>query len=209
MQCDHCFTALPHEGIHVDEEVHAPLRSVAGDPTKVSMRRFLAFLIDHVLIAGAMVFAWSLMGNQIPEVPKGWTDKVERAARATDFQALGQLISEIWSVYLPMILIWLAISAVYLVFVQAFTGATLGKALFGIRVVGSRGRAPGLGSAFVRWLLLPIDSLALCIPAGISMTFTKGHRRLGDLAGATYVVDLSAAGRKIQVTPRGVLALAR
>ena len=84
--------------------------------------------------------------------------------------------------------------------VQAMTGATLGKAIFGIRTVDEEGNAPGLGKQLIRGLLWIID--ALCsdlLVAAILILVTKGHRRLGDMAAKTFVVRAGAKGSPIIV----------
>ena len=83
--------------------------------------------------------------------------------------------------------------------VQAMTGATLGKAIFGIRTVDEQGQPPGLGKQFIRGLLWIIDSLCNALVAAILILATKGHRRLGDMAAKTFVVHTSAKGSPVVV----------
>jgi uncharacterized RDD family membrane protein YckC len=207
MRCERCYTALPDSSIDLNNGLDAPMRSVTGDPTKVTVRRFIAFAIDQALILAATLAVWAGLDREIPKVPAGWLDAVDAAARTTDYGAIGTLVSELWNAFVPMVVVFAIVSGLYLVLFQGLSGVTLGKLLVGVRVVGAAGKAPGLGSAAMRWVLLPVDAALLCIPAAVSIHFTHGHRRLGDLVGATYVIDVSASGRQIKVTPRGVLAL--
>jgi uncharacterized RDD family membrane protein YckC len=87
-----------------------------------------------------------------------------------------------------------------LVVLQGLAGWTVGKVVMGLRTVKEDGSVPGLGKAFVRWLLLLIDSLP-CIPliGFITAASTNGHRRVGDMAAKTFVVRASAAGSPINV----------
>jgi uncharacterized RDD family membrane protein YckC len=96
-------------------------------------------------------------------------------------------------------LIWGA-SALYSVLVfwvlQGLTGATPGKALFGIRTVDEAGTAPGIGRAAIRSILWIVDGIGCCIPlvAPIAAFSSKGHRRVGDMVAKTFVVDRSSMG---------------
>jgi uncharacterized RDD family membrane protein YckC len=83
--------------------------------------------------------------------------------------------------------------------VQGMTGATLGKAVFGIRTVDEQGGAPGLGKQFIRGVLWIVDGLCNGLVALILILASKGHRRLGDMAAKTFVVRSSAKGSPIVV----------
>lgn len=94
---------------------------------------------------------------------------------------------------------------------QGLSGMTLGKAAFGIRTVSEDGSAPGIGRAFVRWILWIVDLLPcyiffLPLVGGITAVASKGHRRVGDMAAKTYVVDKGAMGRPVSIP--GVTAAA-
>lgn len=84
---------------------------------------------------------------------------------------------------------------------QGVAGMTLGKALFGIRTVDEQGKAPGLGKALIRWLLWVVDAIPYCtlvpLVGGITAMASKGHRRVGDMAAKTYVVDKAHMGNPI------------
>jgi hypothetical protein len=95
----------------------------------------------------------------------------------------------------------LLISLLMLVVLQGLTGWTIGKAITGIRAVREDGRAPGLGRAALRWLLLIVDSFPWCVPLlGFILVVTnKGHRRVGDMAAHTFVVSKAAMGQPVVV----------
>jgi uncharacterized RDD family membrane protein YckC len=100
-----------------------------------------------------------------------------------------------------------------LVVVQGLTGWTIGKLVTGIRTVREDGRVPGIGKAFVRWLLWIVDAFPYFVPllGFILALTTQGHRRVGDMAAKTFVVRRSAAGAPIVVPgltgpPSGQLA---
>jgi uncharacterized RDD family membrane protein YckC len=84
-------------------------------------------------------------------------------------------------------------------------GATVGKLLFGLRVVAFDGQPCGLDAAIVRSLLIFVDSLFFGIPARLSMR-QPHNQRLGDRAARTLVVSANTPGL---INPRsrwGVLA---
>jgi len=70
-----------------------------------------------------------------------------------------------------------------------FRGQSLGKRLTGIRVVRSNGAPVNPSSSFLRNLLRFADTFFFFFPiALISITASRGFRRLGDWAGDTLVV---------------------
>jgi uncharacterized RDD family membrane protein YckC len=98
---------------------------------------------------------------------------------------------------LVFVLIFLAAGLLYWVVLPGLTGATLGKALTGIRVAGGdlAGRA-GIGRNLVRQVVGIVDYfpyLLLGLVGFILMLTTRGNRRLGDMAAGTYVVRRGAS----------------
>jgi hypothetical protein len=83
-----------------------------------------------------------------------------------------------------------------LVVLQGITGASLGKLIMGLRVVDSQGAPCGMGRAFVRWILLIVDTI--CGVLGLIVAgLTHPHRRIGDMIGGTYVVGQENEGRPL------------
>jgi len=76
----------------------------------------------------------------------------------------------------------------YYVICEATTGATLGKRMVGIRVVGENGEHVGLGAAVVRNLLRLVDALFFYFVGFIFALLSKRGQRLGDRAAHTIVV---------------------
>jgi hypothetical protein len=66
---------------------------------------------------------------------------------------------------------------------ESVLGTTLGKLAFSLHVYAPRHRFVGLGRAFIRNLLRPVDFLVI----GWILALAPGHRRLGDLLGGTVV----------------------
>ncbi|PNQ82152.1 RDD family protein [Paenibacillus sp. F4] len=90
----------------------------------------------------------------------------------------------------------------YYLLLEGYTGYTLGKFVFRIKVVNGEGRPPGFLKSLIRTLLRLIDTNPLLmggIPAGISVLVTASRQRIGDLAAGTYVVkvrDLEPISKK-------------
>lgn len=103
---------------------------------------------------------------------------------------LGQLtgsqgVATVVSVVLGFLTIW----GYYPVIETAWGGQTLGKHIFGLRVVGDRGEPIGFVQALVRNLVRLVDFLPFLYGIGLVVLFLNGHgKRLGDLAAGTVVV---------------------
>jgi uncharacterized RDD family membrane protein YckC len=82
----------------------------------------------------------------------------------------------------------LALGVGYYIVCEAAAGATLGKRMVGIRVVGEDGEHVTFGAAVVRNLLRIVDSLFFYLVGFLfALTSTRGQR-LGDRAAHTIVV---------------------
>lgn len=85
----------------------------------------------------------------------------------------------------------LAVVAVPLYFwlTQAIWGRTLGMRVFGLRVVTTSGRRPGIVATLVRTALMAVDWLPAGFVLGaLVIWLTPRKQRLGDLAAGTVVV---------------------
>ena len=86
-------------------------------------------------------------------------------------------------------LIWLATLFVYPIVAEALIGATLGKLLFGLRVVMEDGGFVRLGASVVRNLLRIIDFLPFFYITGLAfMVKSDKLQRLGDRVAKTLVI---------------------
>jgi len=96
---------------------------------------------------------------------------------------------------------WLPIHFVLFSVLQGLLGASIGKLLVGLRVVTPDGKQIGIGRSFARTALWIVDAITCALPilGGILMLSTKGHRRVGDMAAGTYVIDKSGVGRPVVV----------
>ena len=82
----------------------------------------------------------------------------------------------------------LAASVGYYIACEAATGATLGKRIVGIRVVGEDGEHITFGAAVVRNLLRFIDGLFFYLVGFLSALLSTRGQRLGDRAAHTIAV---------------------
>ncbi len=135
---------------------------VFGNPLGYVVARFCAFVFDVVLVT---VFVTSLAYALIAINPlTGLPTNTQGGFQAT--LAIG--------VGVALVYVWVS---------EAFFGTTIWKLAFGLHVYNPRGGMVGIGRAFMRSLLRPIDLLVV----GGVLALLPGHRRLGDLAGGTVV----------------------
>ena len=175
-----------------------------NDPTRVLARRTLAWLLDVVLfeatfLATIVVFGQRFTGAAIAAEPAGFRFESGDATLwfPKEVPGLGDSVlvvpgDKFW---LGVGLFWAALLIDW-VLVQGPTGATFGKWICRLRCVTRERPKPGIGRSFLRTLLWVIDLITIVLPIGfILATFTKGHRRVGDFASGTFVVDRKFAAR--------------
>jgi uncharacterized RDD family membrane protein YckC len=195
------------------------------DPTKIMGSRIGAYVIDFVLlwvvVIGALVLldqgkfetvhagtpaAAQQICNDINddlrtnidgEVVVEGDDRVCFATGDTARVATGDDFSQIQQH------LWVGLVVVGLlnyVVLSTVAGGTVGKLLFGLRVVTMHGTRAGFGRNLLRWVLLIVDALCCYfLPGLIVASKSKGHRRIGDMAAGTYVVHRSAEGRLLHI----------
>lgn len=97
--------------------------------------------------------------------------------------------------------IWFLIDWGYAIVLEsAWSGQTIGKRVFGLRVLQESGVRITWLQAMLRNLARPIDRFpALYVVGGVAALFTDAHQRLGDLLAGTIVVR----ERKLQL-PSGL-----
>ena len=132
--------------------------------------RFLALVLDAILFC---VFFFP-----ITRIVKGvWL------MRASDHRwAYGWFITD------PPCLVFLGIICVYSVVLEGWAGATLGKWMLGLRIVGPDGGRPGLGKSLLRNALRLIDTLPALNILGVVLIVCSSQRaRFGDRIAGTRV----------------------
>lgn len=171
--CGRCGTRLEAEPYYPPPPPVAapPPAPVAAGPALARLGdRFLAVVLDSAILAA--IFAVAGM----------WVARRLGGATESGFSLQGK----------PALMamgVTLAAGFVYLWLAEAVFGATLGKALMGIRVCRKDGRACGAGPALVRNLLRVIDGLGVYLVGFVAALASKSRQRLGDMAAGTVVVE--------------------
>ena len=94
-----------------------------------------------------------------------------------------------WLVSDPLCVAFFFIMVGYFVFLEAGFGATVGKALLGIRVIRAGGGKPGLLKALLRNLGRLVDALPVLSILGAVLILTSTERtRFGDRLAGTRVI---------------------
>jgi uncharacterized RDD family membrane protein YckC len=133
-------------------------------------RRFVALLLDAVIVLFPLTIVVGLLSGG------GYTETGEGYANA------GIKVSGSASTLL------LALVLGYYVLCEAATGATLGKRMVGIRVVGEDGRGLTFWAAIVRNVLRLVDGFFFYLVGVIFALTSERRQRLGDRAAHTVVV---------------------
>jgi uncharacterized RDD family membrane protein YckC len=132
--------------------------------------RFVAVLLDTILVLFPLAIVLGLMvGGGYAESGSGY------ANAGVDVGG-----ESFW--------LLLALFVGYYVFCEAATGATLGKRMVGIRVVGEDGEHLTFGAAFLRNILRLVDGWFFYFIGFIFALLSKRGQRLGDRAAHTIVV---------------------
>jgi len=141
------------------------------------LRRVLSWAIDGIPFLA--LFALALRAT------------LERLPHAGPLSAAGVVdlaIAEARGITLPMLSCAVILFAVYHALAHGLAGATLGKRLLGLRVVGPDGNRPGLGRSVVRAIVATV-SLGLLGLGVLLALFTRSGRALHDLVARTWVVE--------------------
>jgi uncharacterized RDD family membrane protein YckC len=97
-----------------------------------------------------------------------------------------------WFIFDPLCLAFLVIMGLYFVFLEGWLGATVGKWVLGLRVVGTDGRQPGLWKGALRNILRLVDGLPAFNLLGIILIQRSEDRtRFGDRIAGTRVIRIS------------------
>lgn len=131
--------------------------------------RLIAFALDSAFLFGvfAIVDAWAFMRWGI----------VDGAELKLTLAAL--LVAESLNVTIFFLYSWL---------LETSCGATLGKAMIGIRVVRTTERSP-LAAVAIRNLLRVVDGLGFYLVGTVVASCSRVHRRLGDMCAGTVVIE--------------------
>jgi uncharacterized RDD family membrane protein YckC len=96
-----------------------------------------------------------------------------------------------WDASMPAVptVAYALIVVLYYILLEGYVGQTLGKMLFGIKVVREdTGELPGLRAATIRTALRLVDGLFSYLVAFVTVLVSGENKRLGDMAAHTLVV---------------------
>jgi uncharacterized RDD family membrane protein YckC len=142
-------------------------------------RRLIASLVDLLLLAVVSVAVSAVaalaLGAHLPTVKEFGPDFVMAGLLDRNPMVAGTLG------------LFVGMSALYQIYLGGIWGQTLGKRLFRIRVISSRGSAPGPIVACIRFLTMTLSLL----PVGLGFLwciFDRERRALHDHLSGTYVI---------------------
>src|SRR3954468_8053335 len=178
--------------------------ALPADPTAVMGRRIGAFFIDAAL--ALVVFVLILLPlatkrtvDETLDLP-GCHRTFESGNQVRcDNRVVFQIGDDVYEADAgPTFVLDVAFVFLYFGLLPTLAGATLGKALTGIRVVDQSGTRAGVGKSLIRWIVFLVDGPLTVYLCGLITSLTsKGHRRLGDMAAGTYVVATSSVGQPV------------
>jgi uncharacterized RDD family membrane protein YckC len=142
-------------------------------------RRIAASLVDLLLVTpvslGVAVLAAWVLGVQLPTAKEFGADFVLAGLLDRNPMVAGGLG------------LFFGISGLYQIYLGGILGQTVGKRLLGIRVISSRGQAPGPVLASLRFFAMGL-SLALVGLGWLWCIFDRERRALHDHLSSTYVI---------------------
>lgn len=167
---------------------------IPGDPTSCMGPRIGAYIID-------VLIGWAVMTAVFLAV----AERVDNSGfELCDIEGSPTICLDIgnsswfaegargWAVTLAGVGVWMLMGIV----MQGMTGATPGKHMVGLRVVGEDSQLADFGRCAARSALWVVDAFPFIFPLVglITGASTKGHRRVGDMVASTFVVKKELVG---------------
>ncbi len=150
----------------------APVAARLGD-------RLIAVILDTLFVSSILLVSAAAVFSRWP-----------RMIESTSFMMLIAAIS-VATVVVVFLYYWL---------LEGTFGATMGKAIVGVRVTRQDGSVPGLGSSAIRNAFRLLDALPFYLIGFFVAVFSRGRRRIGDYAARTFVLEHAAPlGERIAV----------
>lgn len=170
-----------------------------GDPTAVVGKRIGAAIIDAII--GTIVWSFVFFGMFAESVPStSFVDECSFIRSAGEdpvfcFDFGDDVYATEGGDSFAVVGLSLLAGLLNHALLQGVTGASIGKHIFGLRVIKKEtGQLASFGPNALRWLIGIFDA-GCCFPVGLIMVATtKGHRRLGDMAANTLVVGKNSVG---------------
>lgn len=164
------------------------------DPRRVLGRRVGAYAIDALIGFGISLILFFALAERIDKPPlldgEVACDLIESSESASLCFAGGDTLyyatdSQAALIFLIPVGYWFLLNGI----VQGLTGATIGKAILGLRVVDEQGAICGIPKALGRTIVGIVDSLPTAMGVGFLVAVNRSdRRRLGDMAARTNVV---------------------
>ncbi len=187
----------------------APMRLPGSEASAVLVRRYGALFNDAaicLLVFGVLFFATADTHTraEMPRVPGCHPSANDSSQVECNNRAVVTVNDTVYETEFGLFAgLSIVFTLLYFALIEGLTGGSLGKHMTGLRVVTPEGARPGFGRSLARWALFAIDGpLTLFICGIVTGAVSAGHRRLGDMAGNTYVVARADAGRQVSVRPR-------
>jgi uncharacterized RDD family membrane protein YckC len=178
------------------------------DPTAVIGRRIVAYLIDIFVAVVLFVVVFAIVAASDERSSAFEAEAVCDILNGTDsgYTCINADTTVILVEDADLTTLVLVVGIYFLatqLILPALTGFTPGKAIVGLRIVDKETfEKAGFGKNLVRWLLWFVDSAPWFFPlvgliTGLS---SNGHRRVGDMAASTLVIDKKWVGQPMAVT---------
>ena len=182
-QCFVCTRKLPPlNGAAANPSRHRPaLRTANSGPVMARLGdRLIAIILDTIFLSAALLVASAALLSRQPRIAEGFSALTLAGVAAA-------------AVFVVIFLYhWL---------LEGAFGATMGKALIGVRVTRfDTGSVPGLASSAIRNALRLVDAPAFYLVGFFVALFSSARRRIGDYAANTVVLEQPVAlGERITI----------
>ena len=151
----------PQRTMNTAQSQSAPATARLGD-------RLIAVILDSIFVSALLLIIAAVTAWHWPHLIETYTPMT---------LAIGVIVGA------------LVVTFIYYWLQEGAFGATMGKAIIGLRVTRQDGSVPGLGSSAIRNAFRIVEGLPLYVPGFFVAAFTRGRRRIGDFAAQTYVLE--------------------
>ncbi len=182
--CERALPALNVGGAAAGRSRSGPQRAMTNGATApVTARlgdRLIAVILDTIFVSAILLVSAAAILSRWPHV-------LENISATMALVASGGA-----TLLVAFIYYWLQ---------EGAFGATMGKAIVGVRVIRQDGSVPGLGSSAIRNAFRLLDALPFYLLGFFVAVFSRGRRRIGDYAAQTFVLEHSVpTGERVAVT---------
>ncbi len=169
---------------------------VQADPTDVGGKRVVAAIIDWgIWVVINSVLYFSMAESADTGGLFGCSDVDVSANQCLTVGDTIYVVKDSNATLLNVLLLGYMIGI--FVIIRGLSGRTPGTLMMGLRCVDGQGQPIGIGMALVRSIAGIVDYIPCCffpLVGLIAMFTTKGHRRVGDMAAKSFMVEGSHQG---------------